>query len=66
LVKHGHRLNRLSSLYVTGLDVLDNLDKIKICKKYIKGEDTIEGVLPTVIDDLGKLKPEMKIMDGWK
>jgi adenylosuccinate synthase len=37
-VKHADRLNRISSLYVTGLDVLDGVEKLKICKKYKFGD----------------------------
>ena len=56
----------MSSLYLTGLDLLDNLDKIKICTKYRRGEEEIEGIVPTLIDDFGKLKPIYKELDGWK
>lgn len=48
-------LNKLSSLYITGLDVLDNLDEIKICTKYKIGDQIIDGILPTSIEEFGKL-----------
>lgn len=59
-------LNKLSSLYVTGLDVLDNLDKVKICTKYKIGNEETSGVIPTLIDDFGKWQPTYDIIEGWK
>jgi adenylosuccinate synthase len=59
-------LNHLSSIYLTGLDLLDELDEIKICKKYKIGETEVEGIHPTLIEDFGKLSPVYKTMPGWK
>lgn len=56
----------MSSLYITELDVLDNLDEIKICRKYKLGDQELDGALPTIIDDFGKLVPEYKTLPGWK
>jgi adenylosuccinate synthase len=39
----------LSSLFLTELDVLDELDDIKICKKYKRGDEVLDGVLPALI-----------------
>ena len=66
LIKHSHTINNLSSLYLTGLDVLDDLDEIKICKKYKFGDEVIDGTLPALIDDFGLYTPEYKTMKGWK
>jgi len=33
-VRHAHMLNHLSSLYLTNLDTLDEVEDIKICKRY--------------------------------
>lgn len=66
LVKYADMLNKLSSLYITELDVLDNIEEIKICKKYKSGENIVDGVLPALIDDFGKLQPEYKSFAGWK
>jgi adenylosuccinate synthase len=58
LIKHAHLLNRLSSLFITELDVLDDLEEIKICKKYKQGENIVDGYLPPLITDFGKMTPE--------
>lgn len=59
-------LNHLSAIYLTGLDILDELDEIKICRKYKIGESEIEGIHPTLIDDFAKLTPIYKTLPGWK
>lgn len=71
-------LNQLSSIYLTDLDVLDELDEIKICKKYkIAGKKTaegetpvpdveVEGIHPTIINDFENLSPVYKTLKGWK
>lgn len=65
-IRYGHLLNQLSSVYMTELDVLDELDEIKMCTKYNIGEEEYKGILPTLIDDFGKLTPVYKTMKGWK
>lgn len=76
-VRHAHMLNQLSSLYLTDLDVLDELDDIKICKSYkytkpgLKEGDAsteveVEGIHPTIINDFENLHPVYKTVKGWK
>lgn len=50
-------LNKVSSLFLTGVNALDALDEIKLCTKYKHGDKEIDGVLPAVIDDLEVLEP---------
>lgn len=66
LVNHAQMINGLSSLYLTGLDILDDLDEIKVCKKYKVGDSVLEHGFPALIDDLGILAPEYKSFTGWK
>jgi adenylosuccinate synthase len=42
-------------MFLTGLDVFDDLDEIKLCTSYKLGDQVIDGALPSLIDDLGKL-----------
>lgn len=65
-IRHAHMLNNLSSIYLTGLDIFDELDEIKICKKYKIGETELEGIHPTLIDDFAKLTPSYTNLKGWK
>jgi adenylosuccinate synthase len=46
-------LNKLSSLFITGLDVLDDLEEIKVCSKYKIGETIVDGILPPLINEFG-------------
>ena len=55
----------VSKLAVTKLDVLDELDEIKVCIAYeIDGERTTE--FPADIDDLDKIVPVYQSFAGWK
>lgn len=76
-IRHAHMLNKLSSIYLTNLDALDELEDIKICKRYkIEGtvnEDgtkqpdfEVEGIHPTIIGELERLTPVYKTLKGWK
>lgn len=70
-------LNQLSSVVLTNLDVLDELDEIKICKRYkLAGkimddgtqapDEEVEGIQPTIISDFERMSPMYKTMKGWK
>jgi adenylosuccinate synthase len=65
-IRHAHMLNYLSSLYLTQIDVLDELEDIKICKKYKIGDQEVEGIHPSIIDDLERLSPVYTTLKGWK
>lgn len=76
-IRHAHMLNQLSSIYLTHLDLLDDLDNIKICKKYkiagrkneageVTPETEVEGIHPTIINDFENLTPVYKTLPGWK
>ena len=57
LVKHAERINKLSSLFVTHLDLLDDLPSIKVCNGYERDVDgkteTLKGWMPCTISELG-------------
>jgi adenylosuccinate synthase len=76
-IRHAHMLNHLSSIYLTNLDLLDELEDIKFCKKYrIAGglteqgtpapDTEVEGIHPTIINDFENLSPVYKSLKGWK
>ncbi len=65
VIKHASKINGLTSLAVTKLDVLDDLDKISICVAYdIDGRSITD--FPTDIYRLEKCKPIYEEMPGWK
>ena len=65
LAKTAVRLNGLSSLAVTKLDILDKLDKINICTGYQLDGKHID-FLPSVAEDIARLKPVYKSFPGWQ
>ena len=65
LVKQTSILNGLNALAITKLDVLDGLDKIKICIGYkIKGIKI--DYFPLREDQVNSIKPIYKTLMGWK
>lgn len=65
LIKKAIVLSNIKSVVLTKLDVLDKMEKIKICTSYdIDGK--IYDYLPNRIDLQSKVKPIYEEMDGWK
>ena len=65
VVKHSCMLSGVTKLAITKLDVLDGLDKIKICTKYKLNGKEID-YFPADINDVEKCKPIYKELKGWK
>tara|TARA_Y100000590_G_scaffold84843_1_gene94781 strand:- start:5937 stop:7220 length:1284 start_codon:yes stop_codon:yes gene_type:complete len=65
LVKQTTILNGLTSLAITKLDVLDNLENIKICIGYNINEKNIE-YFPFSEEMQNNIKPIYITMPGWK
>ena len=61
MVQYSNLLNAYSSINITKLDVLDDLDEIQIGKAYmIDGKRLNPGTMPSTMDELSKLKLNMK------
>jgi adenylosuccinate synthase len=58
-------INNLDTLVITKLDVLDELDEIKICTGY-RYRGALLGAFPPDIDVLEACEPEYKTVRGWK
>jgi adenylosuccinate synthase len=65
LMRHSSRINGLTHLAITKLDVLDELDTIKICVAYECGGKKTND-FPTNIYKLEECKPVFEEMPGWK
>ena len=63
--KYAAELNGFNSLALTKLDVLDALDEIKVCVGYEIDGERVE-TFPAVSQDLQKIKPIYKTLEGWK
>jgi adenylosuccinate synthase len=62
-LRYAARINGLSSLAVTKLDVLTGLDELRVCVAY----DTPQGrVTELPIDDLPRAMPVYETLPGWR
>ena len=58
-------VNGVDLLAVTKLDVLDELDEIKICTAY-KLDGEILPAFPADVEDLARVEPVYETLPGWK
>lgn len=65
LAKTAVCLNGLQSLALTKLDILDELESIKICIAY-KINGKLHNNLPSLAEDLAKTEPVYETLPGWK
>ncbi len=63
--KYAVQVNGLDCLAITKLDVLDEVDEIKVCVAYKLDEETIEH-FPSSAEDFSRCKPIFKTLPGWK
>ena len=65
LVRQTIKMSGITGIALTKLDVLDELDEIKICVEYdLKGEKM--KYLPSASEDQFNIKPIYKTFPGWK
>ena len=65
VIKYVSYINSLDSIAITRLDILDELDKLKICVAY-KYNGKILEYYPADLDILSKVEPVYEEFDGWK
>ncbi|MEM9615860.1 MAG: adenylosuccinate synthase [Actinomycetota bacterium] len=65
MLRHAVRVNSLTELAITKLDVLDSLDTVKICVAYEIDGKRVEK-LPYHQSDVHKAVPVYQEMPGWK
>jgi adenylosuccinate synthase len=65
VVRHAVRVNGMTSIALTKLDVLDTLDEIKICVGY-KHKGKLYGEMPSDIAVLEECTPQYITLPGWK
>lgn len=64
LLNNAVRLNGLTGLAITKLDVLDGLESVKICTGY-EYQDAIIKDFPASLDVLAACKPVYETLPGW-
>ena len=65
LVRQSIRISGINGIALTKLDVLDELDNIKMCIAYDLNGNKID-YLPSTLEDQLKIKPIYKTFEGWK
>lgn len=64
VVRYAVRINDLTGLILTKLDILDSLKEIKICTSYkVRGKNT--NTFPHSLSDQLAVQPVYKTMPGW-
>ncbi|MGA0802913.1 MAG: adenylosuccinate synthetase, partial [Ilumatobacteraceae bacterium] len=64
MLRHAVRVNSLTELALTKLDVLDTFDEVKICTGYRIDGDEYQGY-PDRIDLLDRVEPVYETIEGW-
>ncbi len=65
-LRYAARLNGLSSLAVTKVDVLGGLDEVPVCNQYVLPDGrTVRDLLPTDAEELGRARPVYERLEGW-
>ena len=65
VVRYAARVNGLTDLAVTKLDVLDTLDKIALCTAY-EGDGGLYTEFPADIGIVERAEPKYEWLDGWR
>ena len=65
MVRQTCKISGINGIALTKLDVLDELEEIKICIQYELNGRKID-YLPAAVEDQIKVKPVYKTLKGWK
>ncbi len=65
VLRYAVRLNTLTSLAVTKLDVLSQFDTVKVCVAYRIGDRVLDE-FPPLYDDFSHCQPVYEELPGWK
>jgi adenylosuccinate synthase len=64
VARYAVRVNGLTDLAVTKLDVLDTIERIPICVGYTLANEPLDD-MPAGTDTLAKVKPVYEMLEGW-
>lgn len=65
VVKYSHKINGLTSINITKLDVLSGFEEIQICTHYTLNGEVLDGEFPTSLADLEACVPVYETLPGW-
>jgi adenylosuccinate synthase len=64
MLRHAVRLNSLTELALTKLDILDGFETVKICTGYLL-DGTLLTDYPDRSDIVARVEPVYEVLDGW-
>jgi adenylosuccinate synthase len=64
VVRYAARVNGLTGLAVTKLDVLDGFEEIPVCTAYRLAGEACEE-MPAEVEALGRVEPSYEVLRGW-
>jgi len=65
-VRHAVRINGITGLAITKLDILDGLKRVKIAIGYrYPGSDAVQDVVPSTAEAYERCEPVYKTLPGW-
>ena len=65
MLRHAVRVNTLTELALTKLDVLDTFDEVKVCTGYLIDGKPVHGY-PDRSDELARVEPVYVTLPGWR
>ena len=65
MLRHAARLNSLTEIALTKLDVLDTFDEVALCVGYRRDGHPVSGY-PDLVEDLAAVEPELVTLPGWR
>lgn len=64
MIRYAAKINGLTGLAINHVDTIGKLEKIRLCKAYIKGGQEINH-FPASLNELAKCQPVYEEFDGW-
>ncbi len=65
VARYSTRINGITNLHITKMDIMSTFDEIKICTGYTIDGKPIKG-FPSSLDVLEKCQPVYEVFPGWK
>ncbi|MEZ5216088.1 MAG: adenylosuccinate synthetase [Ilumatobacteraceae bacterium] len=65
MLRHAVRVNSMTELAITKIDVLDDFDVVKVCVGYELDGSPFHGY-PDLLSDLARITPVYRELPGWK
>ena len=65
MLRHATRLNSLTEIALTKLDILDTFEEVKVCVAYKINGEVIKNY-PDTVERLAEVEPVWETLPGWK